>query len=64
MLQIVLAMDYVLLWCIQMAWADQPSNQPARLEFQPKNCLEGRRDYKFKRIKTIYNLFSFNDETM
>ena len=52
MLQIVLAMDYVLLWCIQMAWADQPSNQPARLEFQPKNCLEGRRDYKFKRIKT------------
>ena len=40
MLQIVLAMDYVLLWCIQMAWADQPSNQPTRLEFQPPNSLE------------------------
>ena len=64
MLQIVLAMDYVLLWCIQMARADQPSNQPTRLEFQPPNSLEEGRDYKFKRIKMIYNPLSFNDETM
>jgi len=29
----------------QTSRADQPSNQPARLEFQPRNCLEGRGDY-------------------
>ena len=44
--------------------ADQPSNQPSRLEFQPPNYLEGKENFYFKRIKIIYKLLSFNDETM